>query len=67
MRDLSTRELLRRVRQSLDLNAIRLEDWTAVKLNADGQVTATMQLSRENIRRLLLKAAEEGLVQLRTA
>lgn len=67
MKDLSARELLRRVRHSLDLNTMRFEDWTVAKVSTDGQVVNTMQQSKDNVRRLLLKIAEEGLVQLRTA
>lgn len=47
----------------LDPTKIRLGDWTVVKVNSDGQVVAMMQMSKENVNRIMARAAEKGYIQ----
>lgn len=46
----------------LDPTKIRLGDWTVVKVNSDGQVVAMMQMSKENVNRIMARAAEKGYI-----
>ena len=56
-------ELHQRIRSMLDPTKIRLGDWTVVKVNSDGQVVAMMQMSKENVNRIMARAAERGYIQ----
>lgn len=59
MEEEKLRILVAQLREKINLAVVDKNDWTVAKFGPNGEILSTMQITRQNLEKLLKRAAEK--------